>query len=396
MAEVTLVYSELDVSRPVHVLIVGVGWYGQRNKEGQPSQDGGLPELPGLAKSVRRAVSTWRGAGPRLIDTTLSTIDVLFSGKTDSLDIKGIEGEDVEPATLANVRRTFEAWVARGRSNVNSLAILHWLGHGAAESEAERVIEALALYCEDLSPTGEQTAISLSRSIRSLRHIEFSRDCLCFIDVCRSKEPDFTGFSGAWPYGEQRHRHPNNVLCFGLKHYGSKTICRPEPSPEVGFQGGNVITEATLDAFERFGGTPATSIRNARIAPFDLEPAIQTRLDWWRRAFNIPEFTDVTTGIGGDGSFYFVTIPHRGCMVEIQTPLGCSPPPIAHLLQRGTDDEVKAQRKPLHKLKQSHLAEVDGGAWWAVKGDVNCSPYPPESARKPVEAFPIYRRESWS
>ena len=238
----------------VHVLIVGVAGY-------QPVPGRGSPkELPAIVKSVERAADFWRASGMVLKGRTVGSIEVVLSPGSQSTALVDTDGAPLEEATLINVRAAFDAWRGRCASSPDSLAVVHWLGHGAADmAPKRRNTSAMTLYCYDVDFVDPalpmRRGVSLSETVWFLQNLSFAPDALFFIDACRSHPSDAD--EGEYPPAvtsslPSKSGKNNRITVYNLLYDDTEAYCRPGAIPECGFRGGSAITEAVLDALEHF------------------------------------------------------------------------------------------------------------------------------------------------
>lgn len=356
--------------RSVHVLIVGVADYG-------PSEPTDFDALPGIVRSVERAAGFWMGSDGLLVGRKLATVDVLLSAGSVGTVLRSPRDEAPEPATFNNVRAAFHRWVNSCSEKADTLAILHWLGHGEAEIETTRPnTPAISLFCGDVQQlTGAapiRMGVSFSRTVDSLRRLPFAGDALCFVDACR-KEPSEPAedrkFESAVPIPARgQDRTGSKLACYTVAYDGVAAFCREAGSSETGFRGGAVLTEAVLDALAHYGGREMVG-KGWLVDAWEVAEAVNARIDWWRQPLALPDSFKV--GACAPLKLPLVWQQQPRCMVSIKLPASAKAPPAAELAESGLDecdhfngDDRMPATAPLHRFGRTFLGDVEPSTGW--------------------------------
>lgn len=265
----------------VHVLIIAVGEYphlrGGRETEMQPN--GGLGQLESPVPSAEELYRWLRTKfTPHRIP--IGSIEVLASSGASFLDGNGVPVQ-VEPPTLANVRRAGREWAARANQHDDSFTLFYFCGHGVSSGLVHSLLlEDFGADIDDPFNSGAIDAVLFMNGLRS----KSAKSQLFLIDACRSV--DHSTFSHL---GDERgisivSAAPNTRLgiveqaCIWATALGLQAYGRPgQPS---------VFMSAMLHAMEGGGAEQDKSDASWVIRPDMLKMSINHIIQ------RIPEFTD--------------------------------------------------------------------------------------------------------
>ena len=285
---------------PVHVLVVGVGWYGQRSEDGRPDLDTTiLPELVGVGKSVHRVVSWWEAAGPERVNGRLASLEVLLSVNKEASPFD----PPVRPANRANVLDAIERWRTRclkappsgdDSDPTDAIAVLHWIGHGITKGSPYYDDKKDSIvFCEDPLVEGADRylqGILVGSTLESLRRRKFAKLSIVFIDACRDfpdgKHVQHT-HEPALAITHAPKRPGQEVLLYAATMEGAETHCEPTAEMNCGFAGGALFTEAAIDALSAFGAERRGDADEWAAYPVTVVEAINYRLDRWSKHLGV-------------------------------------------------------------------------------------------------------------
>ena len=372
----TLLVNTEAQETPIHVLIVGVGWYGSRDQEGNPSHDSeSLKELVGVGKTVERTVNWWRNAGSRFVKGHLSTLDVLLSVKSESIEFPTLDGPEVspEPASLSAVISSIRRWRKRCSVDDESIGILHWIGHGIINGAAldERPGEQF-LFCEDLEIDDDESflkAVRIDTTIEELKRRKFAKVGIVFVDACRN----FAGDSlekirsePAFNISRDKIREEQDLLYYVATTKGAETYCQPSGLPACCFDGGALFTEAVLDALNEFGAANIDDEIQWAAYPDTVKLAINYRLQRWASHLKIPhQVAQLHENKQFDNAIVYV--PNPKAMVDIG--LALSERFLRAQLALNRDGK---QLTPIRNGQQWE-ADLSVGCTWAAEGHLQSS-----------------------
>lgn len=292
---------DVDVKEtPIHVLVVGVGWYGQRSEDGKPEIDTpALPELKGVERSVRRVTEWWKSTGSEMSNGTLASLDVLLSVKNEPSPFN----PPVAPATRDKVIEAFTGWRQRclrappGKKSPNAtdaIAVLHLIGHGNTDGSAyDNSPKDVVLFCEDPIVEGKDfylQGLQINNTLDSLRRRKFAELGIVFLDCCRVFQEDREVRQDLKPALEITRgpkRSGQDILLYTATMEGSETYCTLTELKASGFRGGALFTEAAIDALNEYGAELLDDGVTWAACPFTVQKAIKHRLKRWSKHFGI-------------------------------------------------------------------------------------------------------------
>lgn len=183
-----------------HVLIIGVGGYpfiqdgkDQKEQHFESAKDSGqLTSPPVSAEAFYNTVIKLHHEGAWI--KPLGSIEVLLS-VAESNEKELFEGQQLEAATIANIKRSFRQWKRRCDSHEDNVTIFYFCGHGV--DKEEHILLAEDFGEEPSNPWEGSFAFDQTR--RSFNSCKASTQ-LFFIDACRNITVDmFTTKTQLYP-----------------------------------------------------------------------------------------------------------------------------------------------------------------------------------------------------
>lgn len=297
-------FSSRNLHNWTHVLIVGVGGYGDRDSNGNWTPSAHCSSLPEATSSALTLARFWvelavRQARPGYhlssVERPVGTIALLASAP-DGSEVSFCVGQKVAtqfrgagvampadeivllPATRVNVAEAIEEWDDRLRS-ATTTAVLHWVGHGGQKGDRQNPTQQV-LFLEDVKHRGNRRReYQDGFSVDSLKkYMEFYTDSesqYFFIDACYD-------VTLSRPYS--RIIQPANQRSFSRPRQWS--FHSAEPGQQAYAYGKRTgFTQAVIEALLWYGGSP-TGGGAGRAWPVandtDVEEALRAVLSRWR------------------------------------------------------------------------------------------------------------------
>lgn len=172
-----------------HVLIIGVGHYRHLpGGDGPPvsaNREYGLGQLTSPPISAR-AFASWMLTNYENPKAPLGSLDMLLSENPSAqFALPRGQSATVEPATMANIKIAFKAWLRRCDSHPNNVAIFYFCGHGVWVG-GDHLLLAEDYGSDETQPF--RTSMNWSQMSLGFRNRLAGLQC-CFIDAC-SNVPD--------------------------------------------------------------------------------------------------------------------------------------------------------------------------------------------------------------
>jgi len=183
----SLVFNSEGGTHPqTHVLIIGVGGYpfikdGKDHKEQhfESARDlGQLTSPPVSAEAFYNTVIKLHNEDAWI--KPLGSVEVLLS-VPESIDKELFNGQEIETATIRNIKKKFREWKRRCDSHVDNVTIFYFCGHGVEKEE--HILLAEDFGEEPSNPWEGSFAFDQTR--RSFYSCKASTQ-LFFIDACRN------------------------------------------------------------------------------------------------------------------------------------------------------------------------------------------------------------------
>lgn len=186
---------EADVAgAATHALVIGCGHYphlpgGGAAQCGDPDGLGQLSSPPLSARTLADWLIDDFGADGQ--DKPLASVRLLLSEQPPAQ----YRGQDVTPATAANVAEAVKAWRDHADTDAGHRTIFYFCGHGIAQGTDMALL--LADYCAD--PLNQlDGALDFGKLYQAMNRIKASQQ-LYFVDACRSSSDtliEAAGFAG--------------------------------------------------------------------------------------------------------------------------------------------------------------------------------------------------------
>lgn len=345
----TYLIDDAHTGHPMlHVLVVGVEAY---------DADGGFRTLEGVADAAVDLARWWVQSHDRMLPTLrLGSVRLLLSAVQER-HVDTPTGKQVpDRPTRAGVQQALEAWI--GRCAAGGVGVLCWTGHGEASGAGG--MDALeTLFCCD-TWDGRQRGIAWDRTLNAINTRSGSARICCFIDACRSEDPDPDEHPAGIEGGRVRNLARRAFVNHGTA-LGGTAWSFPDPLPGAGFPGGPLATRALLDALDQFGGIAVSRSLGTCATPEGIGQAVAARVARWARwiAAEEGEEVEVVPGHvpGHNYRDHLIKVPQPVAMIDVHPEPGV---PIGDLgceiRAADTTDRAHTAAPETHECDVDHAA----------------------------------------